>query len=734
MRQGDPPPREAESRASILTRMPADALPTPPDAPRVEFTRSFHGDDVSDPYHWMEDKADPRLLAYLEAENAHTEAATAGQAGLRERLYDDIASRTKQTDLSVPAFLTHTGGDAYWYYSRTTEGLDYPTHCRLRATDRDDLPDVTAAHPDEEAFLDVNALAAGHEFLTLGLAEVSPSGRRLAYSTDTAGDERFDLWVKDLTTGELVDGPIVGVGGGGTWLGDDWLLYVRVDDAWRPHEVWRHRLGTPASDDALVFTEPDERFWVGVDSSRDHAYALIELGSKLTTETHLVPAAEPTASPRCVSPRREGLDYTVEVAPDALYIVHNADHPQFSLAVAPLDSTGPDAWTTLVPGRDNRRILSVTAYSRALVVTHRTDGLAGVALLPRDADGALGAWQDLAFGESLYDVDADADPDYDTDRFRLVYESMVTPPSVLEHNIVTGGRRVLKELPVLDHPALGPYRREDYVQERLWAEAADGVRVPVSIVRRADTPVDGTAPCLLYAYGAYEISTDPFFGIARLSLLDRGFVYALAHVRGGGELGRPWYDAGKLDHKRNTFTDFVACARALLGQGYAAPGRLIAEGGSAGGLLIGAVANLAPDLFRGLHAAVPFVDALTTILNPDLPLTVTEWEEWGDPLHDADMYRYMRSYSPYDNVNARDYPAILVTTGLNDTRVEVTEPAKWVAKLRDLATNGPESPILLKTEMVAGHGGVSGRYKAWRDRAFELAWMIDLVDADRPPA
>jgi len=258
--------------------------------------------------------------------------------------------------------------------------------------------------------------------------------------------------------------------------------------------------------------------------------------------------------------------------------------------------------------------------------------------------------------------------------------------------------------------------------------------VPVSIVRRADTPVDGTAPCLLYAYGAYEISTDPFFGIARLSLLDRGFVYALAHVRGGGELGRPWYDAGKLDHKRNTFTDFVACARALLGQGYAAPGRLIAEGGSAGGLLIGAVANLAPDLFRGLHAAVPFVDALTTILNPDLPLTVTEWEEWGDPLHDADMYRYMRTYSPYDNVNARDYPAILVTTGLNDTRVEVTEPAKWVAKLRDLATNGPESPILLKTEMVAGHGGVSGRYQAWRDRAFELAWMIDLVDADRPPA
>lgn len=702
-------------------------VPAPPDAPQIPFTRSFHGDDVPDPYHWMSDKTDPRLLAYLEAENAFTEAVTAGQAGLRERLYSDIAARTRQTDLSVPLFVTHRGGDSYWYYSRSTEGLDYPRHCRLPGTDRDTIPDVTDPRPEEQVLLDLQQLAQGHEFLALGWSEVSPSGRLLAYSVDTTGDERYDLYVLDLATGAVVDGPVPGVGAGGTWLGDEWLFYVRVDEAWRPHEVWRRRLGTPAEGDALVFAEPDDRFWVWVDGSRDYAYALIEVGSKLTSETHLVPTDRPEAPPRCVAPRREGVEYSVEVAGDALYIVHNADHPQFALARAPLASCTPDDWTPLVPGRDDRRLNSVTAYRRALVVTHRTDGLAGVAILPLDAAGAPGAWTDLDFDEPLYDVDADADPDVDSDRFRLVYESMVTPPSLFEHSLVTGERRLLKTTPVLDHPERGPYRPADHVQERLWAVADDGVRVPVSIVRRRETPVDGTAPCVVYGYGAYEISTSPFFSIARLSLLDAGFVYAIAHVRGGGELGRPWYDGGKLDRKATTFTDFVACARALVDGGFAHPGRLVAEGGSAGGLLMGAVANLAPDLFRGIHAMVPFVDALTTTLNPDLPLTVTEWEEWGDPLHDREVYAYMKSYSPYDNVTRRRYPALLVTTGLNDTRVEVTEPAKWVAKLRDLATNDP-TDILLKTELVAGHGGVSGRYRAWRDRAFQLAWIMSLTD------
>lgn len=707
----------------------APVAPSAPDAPQVPYTRSHHGDDVPDPYHWMADKSDPRLLAYLTEENAYTQAMTAAQQPLREAIYADMDARTKQTDLSVPMFVTHTSGDSFWYYARTTEGLDYPRHCRLAASDRNEIPDASQPLPGEQTILDVNALAQGHEFLNLGWSEMSPSGRLLAYSVDTSGDERYDLYVRDVATGAIVDGPVPEVAAGGTWLGDDWLFYLRLDEAWRPHEVWRRRLGTEPDADALVLREPDERFWLWVDGSRDYAYTLIEAGSKLSSETYLVPTTDPTAAPRSVARRRDNVEYSVEVGPDALYIVHNADHPQFSLAMAPLDSSDADAWVPLIPGRDDRRLGAVSAYTRALVVSHRTDGLAGVAILPRDAAGGFGAWHELAFDEPLYDVEADADPSFESDRFRLVYESMLTPPQVLEHRLDTGERRVLKETPVLDHPERGPYDRTAYVQERLWATASDGVRVPLSIVRRAETPLDGSAPAVLYGYGAYEISMTPYFGISRLSLLDRGFVYAIAHIRGGGELGRPWYSGGKMLHKLNSFTDFIACADALVAAGYCRPERLIAEGGSAGGLLMGAVANMAPERFRGIHASVPFVDALTTTLNPELPLTVTEWEEWGDPLHSAEVYAYMRGYSPYDNVTRQRYPALLVTTGLNDTRVEVTEPAKWVAKLRDVATNGPDDPILLKTEMVAGHGGVSGRYQAWRDRAFELAWMITMAGA-----
>ncbi len=709
-----------------LARVPhAVSLPMPPDAPRRPYVRSHHGDDVLDPYHWMADKTDPELTAYLEAENAYAAAATEHLADLREELYGDLLARTRQTDLSVPLHVTHTDGSRFWYYTRTTEGLDYPTHCRVEATSRDEIPDVADTRPDETILLDVNDLAAGHDFLAMGWSEMSPNGRLLAYSIDTSGDERYDLFVRDVSTGALVDGPIPGVGAGGTWLGDDWLYYVRVDEAWRPFQVWRHRLGDP--DDALVFQEDDERFWLGVDGSRDYRWALIELGSKTTTECHLVPAADPTAAPRCVAPRREGIDYTVEVARDALWILHNDGAPQFMLSRAPLDATDHRAWTPVLPERPDRRLTGVSAYTRAIVVTHRTAGLPGIALLPRTPDGALGALTDIAFDEPLYGVDAESDPDADTDRIRLGYESLVTPPSVLEYRFDTGEHRVLKETPVLDHPTRGAYDRSAYIQERVWATAADGVRIAMSVVRRRDVPLDGSAPCLLYGYGSYETSINPFFAMSRLSLLDRGFVYAIAHVRGGGELGRPWYDDGKLLHKRNTFTDFVASAEHLVAAGYTSPDRLGIEGGSAGGLLVGAALNLAPELFRAAHAAVPFVDALTTILDPDLPLTVMEWEEWGDPLHDPEVYAYMKGYSPCENVRPGAYPAILVTTSLNDTRVEVTEPAKWVACLRDVVTNPPERPILLKTEMIAGHGGVSGRYRAWRNRAYELAWLIDQL-------
>ena len=704
-------------------------MQTAPDAPQRPFTRTVHGDVVEDPYRWMADKADPDLLAYLDAENAWTEAHTGHLAPLVEELYEDIKARTKQTDMSVPLHVTHTDGSSYWYYGRTREGDDYGRTCRLPATNRDDIPDVTEVAPEEEVLLDAQALAEGHDYFALGLALVSPDGKRLAYSVDTRGDERYDLFVVDLATGRTIDGPIRGVGGGGVWAGDDWILYVRVDAAWRPHEVWRHRIGDAPEADALVFTEPDERFWVGLDTSRDFQWVLIDLGSKTTTETHLLRADDPTGALTVVQARRPGLEYAVEMAPDALWILHNDGAPQFQLSRAPIDTPGIEHWETVIEERPETRLTGVSVYEKAVVVDHRTHALAGVTIIPREADGTLGVLTELTFDEALYDVGSEDAPDFDTDRIRLGYESLVSPPSVWEYHLGTGARRLLKQTPVLDHPRHGAYDPTAYVSERLWATADDGTRVPISLVRHRDTPVDGTAPGLLYGYGAYESPTMPYFAMSRISLLDRGFVFAIAHVRGGGELGRPWYDGGKELAKPNTFSDFVACGRVLVEVGHVAPDRLLAEGGSAGGLLIGAAVNLAPDLFRAVHAAVPFVDPLTTILNPDLPLTVMEWEEWGNPVEDPEVYACMKAYSPYENVAAVRYPAILATTSLNDTRVEVTEPAKWVARLRDLATNDGTRPILLRTEMVAGHGGVSGRYKAWRERAFQLAWLVDQADA-----
>ena len=716
-------------REATLAAVP-DALQSPPDAPRRPFTRTVHGDAVDDPYHWMADKTDPELLEYLAAENAWTEQHTAHLEPLAEELYGDLKARTKQTDMSVPLHVTHTDGTSYWYYGRTTEGHDYGRSCRLPATSRDDIPDVSEPGPDEEVVLDVQALAEGHDYFSLGLANVSPDGRRLAYSVDTTGDERYDLFVVDLATGETIDGPVPGVGGGGTWAGPDWLFYTRVDAAWRPYEVWRHRVGTDPATDALVFSEPDDRFWVAVGSSRDHAWVFVEVASKTTTETRLLPSSDPTGEPTVVQPRRPGLEYSVELAPDALWILHNDDAPQFKLSRAPLATPGIEHWETVIEERPETRLLDVSVYASAVVIDHRTNGLAGISVLPRGEDGALGVLTELTFDEALYDVGAEEAPDFDTDRIRFGYESLVTPTSVWEYRLDTGARRLLKQTPVLDHPTHGAYDPTAYVSERLWATAEDGTRVPISLVRHRDTPTNGTAPGLLYGYGAYESATMPYFAMSRISLLDRGFVFAIAHVRGGGELGRPWYDGGKLLDKPNTFSDFVACGRVLVDEGRVAPDRLLAEGGSAGGLLIGAAVNLDPGLFRAVHAAVPFVDPLTTILNPDLPLTVMEWEEWGNPVEDPAVYACMKAYSPCENVRPTTYPAILATTSLNDTRVEVTEPAKWVARLRDMVTNGPDRPILLKTEMVAGHGGVSGRYKAWRERAFELAWLVDQAGAN----
>lgn len=695
----------------------------PPVAVTESFVRSIHSDAVVDPYHWMADKGDSRFLEYLTAENAYTEASTSHLDQLRQQIYTDIVTRTRQTDMTVPTWVTHTDGSAWWYFARTVEGLDYPRHCRIAGESRDFIPDVTEPLPNEQVLLDLNLLAEGQSFASLGWAEVSPDGRRLAYSIDTSGDERYDLWITDLTTGMVVDGPIRRIGPGGAWLGDERVVYCRVDAAWRPFEVWRHRVGDET--DTRIFAEEDEAFWVGVDGSRDRQWVLIELASKTSTECHLLPTDDPEASPRCIAPRRAGVEYIVEVATDSLFVLHNDGAPQFELCQAPLESTSASDWTTLVPQQPQTRLTDVDAYDHWLVVQHRTDGMTGVTILPRLVDGSLGEPRQIRFDEEIYEIGADSDAAPDTDRIRLSFESLARPAEVIEYMLETGDRRVLRRLPVLDHPTAGPFDSSQYVTERLWAAASDETQIPISIVRHKDTPVDQTSPCLLYGYGSYEISVPLTFSIPRLSLLDRGFIFAIAHVRGGGEMGRPWYDAGKLMSKRNTFTDFISCGEHLVASGYSHPNKLMAEGGSAGGLLMGAVANMQPELFRAIHASVPFVDTLTTILNPDLPLTVIEWEEWGDPLHDASVYEYMKSYSPYENIECGEYPAILATTSLNDTRVEVTEPAKWIARLRTCATNGADRPILLRTEMIAGHGGASARYHAWRDRAFELAWLVD---------
>ncbi|HET8599711.1 MAG TPA: S9 family peptidase [Segeticoccus sp.] len=700
-------------------------VPKPPVAKQVEHVREHHGDRVIDPYEWLRDKSDPEVIAHLEAENAYAQAMTEHLAPLRDQIFQEIKSRTQETDLSVPVLL-----DGWWYYSRTFEGKQYAAQCRVRAEEGVGRPVLSPSTqvPGEQVLLDGNVEAEGHEFFSLGAFEVSHDATRVAYAVDLQGDERFALKVKQIDTDTVIDEAVDNIGYGAVWSVDGrHLFYTRVDDAWRPFQVWRHEVGTPADSDVKVFEEPDERFWMGIGSSRDDRWLVIMLGSRTTSEALLLDLAEPLGAPRLVAPRRDGVEYDVEPAGDRLLITHNAGDVDFEVAHAPLDATSADQWQPLIPPVPGERILGVEAFADYVVVSLRRDGLSALRILPRDAgaDSGFGAVRDVRFEEPLYTVGTGSNPQYDQTAVQVVFESMVTPRSVYDYDVTTGELTLLKQQEVL-----GGYDPADYVQRREWATAPDGTRVPISLVARADVRPDASNPGLIYGYGSYEISMDPYFSVARLSLLDRGFVYAVAHVRGGGEMGRRWYDDGKMEHKRNTFTDFVACADRLVESGWVAADRLVAEGGSAGGMLMGAVANLAPDRFRAIHAAVPFVDSLTTILDPSLPLTVGEWEEWGDPLHHADVYAYMKSYAPYENVAPRQYPAILATTSLNDTRVYFVEPAKWVARLREVTTNDPATrPILLKTEMVAGHGGKSGRYDAWQQHAFELAFLIDQAGA-----
>ncbi len=724
------------SLSSSPTTESAEPL-APPVAAVREKARTHHGHTVVDEYEWLRDKNDPEVIAYLEAENAYSEQQTAHLADLREAIYNEIKNRTQETDLSVPT----RRGD-WWYYSRSIEGQQYGVHCRcpVATTGDSSSPDPLAGWtppeldsgtevPGEQILLDGNVEAEGHEFFSLGTFAISPDGHLLAYAVDVRGDERYTLRVKDLRTGELLADEIPGTFAGATWtLEADALYYTTVDDAWRPHRAWRHALGSDPQADTLLHEEPDERYWLGVGSTRSDRFVLISSSSKITSEVRYLDAADPEASPVLVAERRDGVEYAVEHAvvggEDVFLVLHNDGAENFELAQAPVATPTPEHWTTLVPHRADTRLEDVDAFRDHIVLSYRRDALTRIAVLPLTEAG-IGDAHELAFEETLFSCGVGGNPEWEQPVVRLGYTSFLTPSTVYDYVVATGELLMRKRQPVL-----GGYDPSGFEQHREWATADDGTRVPISVVCRAGLPRDGTAPALLYGYGSYEISIDPAFSVARLSLLERGMVFAVAHVRGGGEMGRSWYEEGKTLSKRNTFTDFIACARRLSEVGWTSADRMVAEGGSAGGLLMGAVANLAPDAFAGIVAVVPFVDPLTTILDPSLPLTVIEWDEWGDPLHDPDVYAYMASYSPYENVGATTYPPILAITSLNDTRVMYVEPAKWVARLRATAD---QPTVLLKTEMSAGHGGVSGRYEAWRERAYEYAWILDTAGAPHQP-
>ncbi|WP_193105016.1 S9 family peptidase [Brachybacterium sp. FME24] len=696
---------------------------TAPRPPLRPTERSFHGDTVVDPYEWMRDKTDPEVIAHLEAENAYADARTAHLAPLRSTLVDEFVGHTQETDLSVPV-----RRDGWWYITRTTAGNDYPAFTRV--ADAGTLPQVEPGVllAGEQVLVDAQAEAAGAEFYSLGGLAPSPDHTLLAYAVDTAGDERFTIRVKDIASGEVLDEAVTQAGYGLAFSTDQqWLFYARVDDAWRQHQIWRHRIGSPGAQDELVLEEEDERFMIGFDRSRDGSTLVIQAGSTSTTDAWLLDLADPTSAPVPAGGRRDGVDYSLEHAGDRLLVVHNHGTQGFALAQAPL--TDPAAWEDLLVAGEGERLLAVEAFASFVALELRSAGLASVRIIPRAADGSLLAEKarDLSHGGDLDTVELDANPNWDQTTVRYQLTSMLTPTTIAETDVAGGEVTILRVTPV---PNYDPSR---YVERREWARADDGTAIPLSVVARREVAADATAPGYLYGYGSYEMSIDPSFVPTRLSLLDRGVVIAIAHVRGGGEMGRDWYEHGKLLEKKNSFSDFVAAARHLTESGLVAEGRLSAEGRSAGGLLMGAIANLAPERFRAVLAGVPFVDTLTTILDPSLPLTVGEWEEWGDPLHDPDVYAYMKEYTPYENVKAVQYPAIFAATSLNDTRVFFVEPAKWVARLRETVTSDQaERPILFRCEMVAGHGGRSGRYRKWEQRADELAWLLEQIGATEP--
>jgi len=672
-----------------------------PRAPKHPKELIAHGDVRIDPYYWLNDRNDPEVIKYLEAENAYTKAQLQHTEDLQEKLYKEITGRIKQEDQSVP----YREND-YYYLTRYEEGKEYPIYARKKGS----------LEAEEEIMLNANELAEPHSYYQIGGREVSPDNRLLAFGEDTVSRRIYTLRFKNLETGEMLEDQIPNTTGNAAWANDNETVFytLRDETTLRGYKVMRHRLGDPVREDAAVFLEEDETFLTFVYKSKSKQYIIIGSYANMSQEYRVLRADMPSGDFHLIQPRERGHEYEIAHYEDKFYIRTNWQARNFRLMETSVHQTEKENWRELIPHRKAVLLEDLDIFRDFLVLSERREGITQLRVRPWEGEEHY-----IDFEEEAYLAYTSVNPEFNTSQLRIGYQSMTTPNSTYDYNMHRRTFKLLKQQEVL-----GGFEQDNYHTERLHATARDGAQVPISLVYHKGFERDGSAPLVLYGYGSYGHSMDPYFSFARLSLLDRGFVFAIAHIRGGEELGRHWYEEGKLLNKKNTFYDFIDCAEYLLEEKYTSTDRLFAMGGSAGGLLVGAVANMRPDLWRGMLAAVPFVDVVTTMLDDSIPLTTGEYDEWGNP-NKKKYYEYIKSYSPYDNVEAKDYPAMLVTTGLHDSQVQYWEPAKWVAKLRELKTD--DNVLLLHTNLEAGHGGASGRFRRFVETAMQYAFALDQV-------
>lgn len=671
-----------------------------PACKKVPKELEIHSDKRLDNYYWLNQRENEDMLSYLKMENAYRGQMMKHLEGLQNDLYEEMVARIKQTDMSVPY-----KENGYYYYSRFEEGVEYPFYCRKKGSQ----------DAEEEIMLDLNEMAKNFDYFNVAGRSVSPDNKLLAYGEDTLSRRIYTLRFKNLETGELYEDKIPNTTGGAVWANDNQTIFYNVkDEALRSYKVFKHTLGTDASEDEEIYHESDETYSCFVYKTKSKKFIVIGSWHSISNEYRVLSADKPHGEWNVIEPRQKGLEYSIAHYENKWFIKTNLDAKNFRIMSTSENATTKENWEEVIPHRADVLIEGMNIFNDFLVLEERINGIKNIRIRPWS-----GAEHYINFGEESYVASVSTNPELDSEILRISYTSLTTPNSIYDYNMVTKERTLLKQQEVV-----GEFDANNYKSERLYAKAQDGTKVPISLVYRKGFKKDGKSPVLLYGYGSYGASMDPWFNQVRLSLLDRGFVYAIAHIRGGEEMGRAWYENGKMMNKKNTFTDFIDCGEFLVAEKYASKDKLFAMGGSAGGLLMGAIINMEPKLWKGVVAAVPFVDVVTTMLDESIPLTTGEFDEWGNPKNE-DAYHYMKSYSPYDNVEAKEYPAMLVTTGLHDSQVQYWEPAKWVAKLREMKTD--KNPLLLYTDMEAGHGGKSGRFQRYKETAMEYAFLLDLA-------